>query len=94
MTYPTTTIAATAEFRDDTGTLFDPTTVYCRVTAPSGVQTTYSYGSSPNLTKTGTGKYKCVYDVDEPGTWYEYWYGADSAGSVAYESSLTVSAVR
>lgn len=86
MIYPTTTLKTVATFRDSTGALFDPTTVTCTVTSPAGAATTYTYGSSSNLTKSSTGVYSCVYEAESYGTWYEKWYGEDSAGKITVET--------
>lgn len=86
MIYPTTTLETTGTFRDSTDALFDPTTVTCTITSPSGTATVYTYGSSSNLTKTSTGIYVCTYDANAYGTWYEKWYGADANGKITEES--------
>lgn len=86
MTYPTTTLETTYTFYDDTDALFDPTTVTCTVTSPSGTATVYTYGVSSNLTKTSTGLYTCTFDANAYGTWYVKWYGADANGKLTDES--------
>jgi len=92
--YPTTTIVATQPFYDESHTLFDPATVKCMVQKPDGSETTYTYGSSANLTKTSTGWYKCTFDADAHGMWYVSWMGADSGGTFTPAYSIEISEIK
>lgn len=93
MSHPTTTLQSLCEFADETYAYFDPTTVTCAVTDPSANAATYTYGVSPNLTKTSTGHYKCLFDADEAGVWEVVWYGATSGGKITVQKTYKVPAL-
>lgn len=58
----------------------DPTTVVCKVRDPAGTQTTYTYGSDAELTKTATGVYSMKLLLDSPGIWWFEWVGSSAGG--------------
>lgn len=49
---------ATATFRNDAGTLADPSTVTFLFRTSAGVETDYVYGTDSEVTKTSTGVYE------------------------------------
>jgi hypothetical protein len=62
------------EFRDPhTDALVDPTAVVFKYETPAGAQTTLTYGSSVELTKSSTGKYQAAVTLDASGTWHFRW---------------------
>lgn len=61
------------------GVLTDPGSVVCRVKAPSGVVTVYTFGSSAELTKASVGKYVCRPPVTAAGLWEYRWEGTSPA---------------
>lgn len=52
----------------------DPTTVKCTITAPAGVETTYTYGVDAEVKKDATGQYYMDVDVNARGWWYYRWW--------------------
>jgi hypothetical protein len=69
-----------------TGTPTDPTAVTCRVMAPSGTVTTYTYGTDTALVKDSTGTYHLDITLTEPYTWHVRWQGT---GAVATAEEQT-----
>jgi hypothetical protein len=62
------------EFRDPhTDALVDPATVKFKHETPAGVETTLTYGSSSELTRTSQGKYVAAIDLNASGTWWFRW---------------------
>lgn len=88
--YATTTIVTTQAFWNASNALFDPSVVKCKVRSPSGVETTYTYGSSSNLTKVSTGSYKCTFDATAGGIWVATWKGSDTGGARTDEYTVEV----
>jgi hypothetical protein len=72
-TYPDSTKQITVDFRNSSGTLFDPTTVVFKLYSPGGVETTYTYGEDSECQKTATGQYVAYATLDEPGRWFYQW---------------------
>lgn len=73
-------ISTTTVFQDSDGTPFDPDTITFEVKAPGGSTVSYVYGTDSNVTKAGTGDYKCAIDVDTAGRWHYYIIGETSGG--------------
>lgn len=88
--YTQTTIVTKQPFEDETGSLFDPSSVKCKTRSPAGTETTYTYGSSSNLTKLATGYYQCVFTPDSAGVWSATWYGNDTGGGLAQPYSILI----
>lgn len=57
-----------ATFRDDAGTLTDPTTVVFKVRTPGGVETTYTSADGVANDSPGVWSYQLA-PLDEAGTW-------------------------
>ena len=66
-----TTLPVSAVFRDDDGTLTDPTTVEIEVTAPNGATTTYSHPAT--IDRASVGVYLATVVLDQAGTWHQRW---------------------
>lgn len=77
------------DFRSSAGTYMDPDAVFCKVQDPDNVETTYTYGSSANLVKLATGKFRCRVDTTKVGTWFYRWYSTGN-GKAAGENEFVV----
>lgn len=73
------TIRITTEVRPD-NVLTDAATVTCKVEDPTGVKVTYTYGSSPELTRVSTGVYRLRIAVSVAGVWKYRWTTTGAAG--------------
>lgn len=62
-----------AEFRNLAGTLTDPTTVSFKYRTPAGVETTFVYGTDPEVARASTGSYFVDLDLTEIGRWAYMW---------------------
>ena len=58
------------------GTAADPSAIMLTVLSPSGVTSSYTYGSSPDtIDKASVGNYYADVLADESGDWYYKWEG-------------------
>ena len=55
------------------GVPVDPATVAIEVTDPSSVETTWVFGTDPEVENDDVGKYHANVDVDAAGTWRYRW---------------------
>lgn len=69
------------------GAAADPTAVSCKVRAPSGAVTTYSYPAT--VTRSALGRYYLDITPTVPGTWHYKWI-ATGAVAVQAEGSFRV----
>lgn len=69
------------------GQAADPTAVSCKVRAPSGAITTYSYPS--DIARSGVGRYYLDITPNVAGTWHYKWI-ATGAVAVQTEGSIRV----
>jgi hypothetical protein len=70
------TVRARNTYRDpDTGVLTDPSSVTVVVRVPSGTETTYTFGVSPQLTKVSTGIFQLLIPLTLTGTYKWKWTG-------------------
>lgn len=83
-------------FRDPhNGQLVDPATVRFRWKTPADVETTWIYGTDPELTKDSVGLYTAAVDLNAPGVWRFRWetggthQGADEFALTVEASSFT-----
>lgn len=80
MNYTGSVANPTGGFRDNTGTLVDPSTITLSVRTPNGTVTTYNAGQ---LTKDAVGLYHLPTDTTgQPGWWRFAW---SSTGPQTYE---------
>lgn len=67
-----------ARFQSESLIDHDPTTVKCTIEEPDGTQTTYVYGTDPELEQTATGRYKVELDAidaeTQAGVWHYRWW--------------------
>jgi len=68
-------------FTNVSGVAVDPSTVAVKWRDPSGNTTTKTYGVDAVVTKTGTGVYEVIMDIDEQGKWYYRWEGTGATGA-------------
>jgi hypothetical protein len=76
--YVTDPVTLTTEFRVN-GTLTDPTAVTATAIQPDGTETVYTYGVSPELTKTAIGVYNLAITASIVGVWYVIFKGTGAA---------------
>jgi hypothetical protein len=70
------TVRARNTYRDpDTGVLTDPSSVTVVVRTPAGVETTYTFGVSSQLTKVSSGIYQLLIPLTLTGTYKWKWTG-------------------
>lgn len=72
------------------GDAVDPTAVKAWTRSPAGTVTTYTYGTDAALTKTATGHYKLVFDVDTSGQWYAGFYSNGNGKASSRDLSIYV----
>lgn len=63
------TVDFTVTFRNSSGVLTDPGTVTFYLEDPTGIETSYVYGSDSEVTKVGTGVYGLSFQPDTSGRW-------------------------
>lgn len=90
--YVNTLVRLEANFRNDEGTDVDPTTVAIRVLSPSKVETTYTYGTDAEVTKSSVGDYAADITPDESGRWHFRWQTTGSGTTLAFEGDFIVQA--
>ena len=64
---------------DNSDAAIDPTAVFVAFTTPTGVTTTYTYGTDAELTKASTGVYNANVDCTAAGRWLYRWYSTGTA---------------
>ena len=77
------------EFRDAAGALADPQTVKVSVRPPSGVISTYVFGTDAAVVKDSTGKYHIDIDANASGAWAVRWF-SEGTGKAAVEMRFKV----
>jgi hypothetical protein len=86
--YPNTQLRITMTFRDDAGTLTDPTTVTVKTYDPCGGEETYVYLTDAEIQKSSIGIYYADITPDSAGRWHYRW---ETTGPVfATEDSFSV----
>lgn len=71
----------------------DPTTVVAKLSAPDGTVTTYTYGSSAELTKTSTGVYLLTVTLNAAGLWWVRFTGTGAVKAAEDEAVLVKDSV-
>jgi uncharacterized protein YfaS (alpha-2-macroglobulin family) len=82
-------VRCSGAFADSAGVAIDPTAVFCKVKTPSGVVTSYAYGTDAQLVKAGVGSYYVDVEAATTGTYYYRFYSTGT-GKTAGEGSFTV----
>lgn len=77
--YPGATVGVYGTFTGDGGGNTDPATVTCTTLAPSGKKVAYTYGTSAELTKVSTGRFKLTFAPNEAGRWFVRWVSTTPA---------------
>lgn len=70
----------TIAFVDEAGVAADPTTVTFRLRTPDGTETSYVYGTDPEVERTAVGAYRFALTPSVSGPHHYRWVGA---GAVA-----------
>lgn len=68
-------VTSTQEFKNNAGTLTDPTTISVTIRQPSGTKTTYIYNTNPEVVRDSAGTYTISFVPDSAGPWGIYWLG-------------------
>lgn len=76
-------------FKNTAGTLIDPSTVYFRLTPPSGVTVSYQYGVDAALVKSAVGIYHVDVNANASGTWRWRWESTGT-GQAAAEGDFII----
>lgn len=82
-------VTVSAAFKNAAGVAADPDSVYCKITDPDGVVTTYHYGVDAALVKDSTGNYHVLVDANKAGSW-SYRFYAIGTGKSADEGTFKV----
>lgn len=69
----------TGTFKDENGTLADPTTVVCKVKDPAGTETTYAVADGITNPSTGVYEFELPEALSQAGRWY---YRFDGTGAL------------
>lgn len=92
--YPGSTVRITGEFFDSDDVDTDPSTsITFKLRSPTGVETSYVYGTDAEVQKQSTGNYTADIYLDEGGRWLYRWQAATGDDiSVAGEGAILVQA--
>ena len=83
-------VPVTGLFEEADGDDVDPSTVTLRVLSPSGINTVYIYGGSPDtIDKDSVGNYHVDINANEIGDWFYKWESTGS-GQAAQEGQFMV----
>jgi hypothetical protein len=83
-------VPVTGLFEDAAGVDIDPSSITLRVISPSGINTVYIYGGSPDtIDKDSVGNYHVDVNANEAGDWFYKWEGTGS-GQAAQEGQFMV----
>ena len=88
--YPLRTdVICEVTFRNEAGAVHDPDAVFFIVADPADVETTYTYGTDPEIVRDGVGEYHVNVDAVLPGRWYYSFY-SEGTGKAADERAFLV----
>lgn len=85
-----TEIRLTIAFTDDDGDFVDPDTVTFKTCSPSGVISSYVYGTDSEVQKASTGNYTADISPDQGGRWFYRWESTGTAKKLAKEGNFVV----
>ena len=82
--YAGTAVQTTVTFTNPTGVATTPSTVTLEFRYQGGTKTTYTYGSTGNITKVSTGVYKATLttDTSKAPMWTVKWTGTGACAAV------------
>jgi len=83
-------VRCSGNFKNTAGADIDPTTVRFKFTKPSGLTTTYLYGTDAQLVRDSLGNFHVDLSADEPGEW-RYRWESTGTGQAAEDHEFTVS---
>ena len=86
-----TRIRVSAQFKNASNMLADPTTVTVRLDPPAADTHSYVYGVDSEVVKEATGNYHLDFLADAAGDWAYEWQGTGTV-ETAQDAILTVSA--
>lgn len=75
-------------FTDEYGVEHDPTSLLCQIKNADGVETYYTYGESPALTRENTGTFYVDVLATKAGTWHYRWQGSGAITAAAENSFM------
>ena len=70
----------------------DPDTVTFKTFSPSGLETSYVYGTDSEVTKSSVGNYDAVFTPNESGRWYYRWETTGTGTTIGIEGQFLVQA--
>lgn len=89
--YPGTQIDLDIAFRTEGGILTDPATVILKLYSEQGDATqTFTYGTSPELTRASVGIYSCAVTPSHGGRWHYRWETTGTGSNFAIEDNFIV----
>jgi len=84
------TVSLTVNITDDNDADVDASTVACLVMEPYGAATTYTYGTSANVTRESTGDYICDVTPNKSGRWQFRWVATNASGYTVVDAGSFV----
>lgn len=75
-------VPSTAPFAIN-GVATDPDTIVLKVSNPSGVKTTYTYGVGQTIVRDGVGQYHADILLNQTGRWWYRWEGTGAVQAAA-----------
>jgi hypothetical protein len=86
-------VRCTGTFTDADGNVVDPTAVTFKFEDPSGNETSYVYGTDPEVVRVSQGVYRVDVTIDESGIWY-YRFVSTGTGAAASEEFFKIRPTR
>lgn len=88
--WPGTPVRLTNSYTDASGNAVDPTTVTIKVMSPSGVESSYVYGTDDEMGRSAAGIYYADITTDRGGRWFYRWITSGSGTTIANEGDFIV----
>ncbi len=79
-----------ANFQDEDRTDVDPATITFKLMSPSGVVTSYVYGTDEEVVKVNTGDYYVIVTPDASGRWFYRWESTGTNTAIKFNGSFVV----
>lgn len=90
--WPGTSLRLTVNFVDDDGVGVDPDTVTFSTYTPSGLKTSYVYGTDSEVGRSAAGAYYADIVPDQSGRWQFRWLTSGTGTTIASEGDFPVQA--